>query len=100
MVDAIIGAATFFVLLAINKAIVEPLATSAGRKLLDRHLGSACALLDDQLEKFGLDFNPEEAIRDYLDLENDADMTEEDREKIIAEVFKAWDLRQAAHFKS
>jgi len=100
MVDFIFGAGSFFVLLMINKAIIEPLATAAGRKLIDKHLGGACALLDDQLQHFGLDFNPEEAIRDYLDLENDPGMTEDDREKIIAEVFKAWDLRQAAHFKS
>ena len=93
MTDYLLGAGTFFVMLAINKAIIEPLATSAGRKLLDRHLGSACALLDDQLEKFGLDFNPEETIRDYLDLSDD-DMDDKQKQEIIEAVFREWDLRK------
>ena len=96
MVDAIIGAATFFVLLAINKAIVEPLATSIGRKLIDKHLGKACALLDESVERFGLDFDPEDKIREYLSLEDD-EMSDSDKEKVIAEVFKQWDLRVVTH---
>ena len=96
MIEYISGAATFFVLLSINKAIIEPLAKAAGRKLLDKHLGTVCALLDDSLEKFGLDFNPEEAIRDHLNLE-DEKLSEEDKDRIVEEVFKQWDLRKAAH---
>lgn len=83
-------------MLMINKAIIEPLATSVGRKLLDKHLGLACEILDDRLEKYGLDFNPEEAIRDYLDLEPDV-ISDKERDIIVAEVFKQWDLRKVAH---
>ena len=92
MVDAIIGAATFFVLLAINKAIVEPLATSVGRKLIDKHLGTACSLLDEALVKYDLEFNAEETIRDYLKLEDDLD--EKQMEEIVEAVFREWDLRK------
>ena len=93
MVDAIIGAATFFVLLAINKAIVEPLATSVGKKLIDKHLGAACSTLDDALDKYGFDFNAEETIRDYLDLADD-DMDDKQKQEIIEAVFREWDLRK------
>ena len=99
MHDILIGAGTFFVMLTIKKAIIEPLATSIGRKVLDKHLPAACTLLDDQLEKYGLDFNPEEALRDYLDLEPES-ISDKERDIIIEQVFKEWDLRKAAHFKS
>ena len=92
MVDAIIGAATFFVLLAINKAIVEPLATSVGQRLIDKHLGAACSTLDDALDKYGFDFNAEETIRDYLKLEDNLD--EQQMDEIVEAVFHEWDLRK------
>lgn len=92
MVDAIIGAATFFVLLAINKAIVEPLATSVGQRLIDKHLGEACSTLDDALDKYGFDFNAEETIRDYLKLEDNLD--EQQMDEIVEAVFHEWDLRK------
>ena len=92
MVDAIIGAATFFVLLAINKAIVEPLATSVGQKLIDKHLGTACELLDDMLVNYDLEFNAEETIRDYLKLEDELD--EKQMDEIVEAVFREWDLRK------
>jgi hypothetical protein len=93
MVDIILGAGTFFVLLAINKAIVEPLATAVGRKLLDKHLGPACAALDAALVKFDLEFNAEETVREYLDLSDD-EMSEDEKHKIIEAVFREWDLRK------
>ena len=92
MVDAIIGATTFFVMLAINKAIVEPLATSVGRKLIDKHLGTACSLLDEALVYHGFEFNAEETIRDYLAFEDEISETEKD--KIVEAVFREWDLRK------
>ena len=91
--DSLIGAASFFGMLIIHKAVIEPFATSVGRKLIDKHLGAACALLDESIEKFGLDFNAEEAIRDYLALEDET-LSETDKERIIKEVFKEWDLRK------
>ena len=93
MVDAIIGAATFFVLLAINKAIVEPLATSVGQKLINKHLGPACKLLDDALVYHGFEFNAEETIRDHLQLSED-ELSEEDKQLIVEAVFREWDLRK------
>ena len=96
MTESFIGMASFFGMLIIHKTIIEPLATAVGRKLLDKHLGKACALLDDSVERFGLDFNPEDKIREYLSLE-DAEMSDADKNKVIAEVFKQWDLRVAAH---
>ena len=83
-------------MLIIHKTIIEPLATSIGRKLVDKHLGKACALLDESVERFGLDFDPEDKIRGYLSLEDD-EMSDSDKEKVIAEVFKQWDLRVASH---
>ena len=97
MVDALVGAGTFFVMLAINKAIIEPLATSVGRKLLDRHLGVACSLLDAQLDKHGLDFDAEGTVRKYLDLSNDPELSAKEYDTIIEEVFKQWDLRKVTH---
>ena len=96
MTDSIIGMASFFGMLIIHKTIIEPLATSIGRKLVDKHLGKACALLDESVERFGLDFDPEDKIREYLSLEDD-EMSDSDKEKVIAEVFKQWDLRVASH---
>ena len=93
MTDSIIGMASFFGMLIIHKTIIEPLATSIGRKLIDKHLGKACALLDESVERFGLDFDPEDKIRKYLSLEDD-EMSDSDKEKVIAEVFKQWDLRK------
>ena len=92
MTDYLIGAATFFVMLAINKAIVEPLATSVGKKLIDKHLGAACSTLDDALDKYGFDFNAEETIRDYLKLEDNLD--EKQMDEIVEAVFHEWDLRK------
>ena len=96
MTDSIIGMASFFGMLIIHKTIIEPLATSIGRKLVDKHLGKACALLDESVERFGLDFDPEDKIREYLSLEDDK-MSDSDKEKVIAEVFKQWDLRVVTH---
>ena len=96
MTDSIIGMASFFGMLIIHKTIIEPLATSIGRKLIDKHLGKACALLDESVERFGLDFDPEDKIREYLSLEDD-EMSDSDKEKVIAEVFKQWDLRVVTH---
>jgi len=96
MTESLIGMASFFGMLIIHKAIIEPLATSIGRKLIDKHLGKACSLLDDAVEKYGLDFDPEDQIRAYLSLE-DGGMSESDKKKIVEEVFKQWDLRVAAH---
>ena len=92
MIDYLLGAGTFFVMLAINKAIVEPLATSVGRKLIDKHLGTACKLLDEALVNYGFEFNAEETIRDYLSFEDG--MSEEDKEMIVEAVFREWDLRK------
>ena len=92
MVDALIGAATFFGLLVIKKAVLEPLAMSVGQKLIDKHLGTACGLLDDMLVKYGFEFNAEETIRDYLSFEDD--MSEEDKQLIVDAVFREWDLRK------
>jgi hypothetical protein len=94
MVDILLGAGTFFVLLAINKAIVEPLATAVGRKLLDKHLGPACNALDAALVKFDLEFNAEETVREYLDLVDDDDMSDNQKHEIIEAVFREWDLRK------
>ena len=96
MTDILFGAGAFFVMLAINKAIIEPLATNVGRKVLDKHLGPTCAFLDNALEKFGLDFNPEEAIREHLDLEDD-ELTQEEKDLIVEAAFREWDLRKAVH---
>lgn len=92
MVDALIGAATFFGLLVIQKAVLEPLATSVGQKLIDKHLPSVCKLLDESLMEYGFQFNAEEAVRDYLSFEDG--LSEKDKEMIVEAVFREWDLRK------
>ena len=93
MIDILLGGGAFFVLLAVNKAIIEPLATSVGRKVLDKHLSPAIGALDSALAKFGLEFNAEDTVREYLDLCED-EIEEAEKQKIIEEVFREWDLRK------
>lgn len=91
MREYLIGAATTFAALIVNKAILEPVATKVGRKMLDRYVGPACQRVDLALELFGVQCDPEEVVRSYLDLEPELDQKQVDQ--IVAAVFEVWDLR-------
>ena len=93
MTNFLTGLLTGFGLLVIKKAIVEPLATNIGRDLLDAHVGPCCKRLDAILSVAGVQFDPEEAIRDYLDLDPE-ELSPEDVDRIVEQVFKVYDVRK------
>ena len=84
-----------FLGLIIVKTIVEPLAANIGRQLIAHYIEDACEILDNTVEMFGLDFDPEATVRQYLDLEA-SQLSESDIERIVETVFVEWDLRQIA----
>ena len=69
MNEFFVGAAGFMAFKALDKAVLEPIATNIGRKLVARYLGPACNHLDIALATFGVDCDPEAIVRDYLDQE-------------------------------
>ena len=94
LIDIAIGAATWFLLLVIQKAIVEPVATNIGRSLIERYLEECCMLLDSSVSRMGLEFDAEAMLRQYLDIQPDR-FTEEELEQLLDAVFTEWDLRIA-----
>ena len=78
--------------LALQKAVLEPVAERAGKALLDKYMPVAVDLLDIYVESADLDFDPEKVVKDYLK-EEDATLTEKQLQEITEEVFKRWDLR-------
>jgi hypothetical protein len=100
MKEILIGGLAAFGALVINKAVVEPLAKNVGRRLIDLYVGPCCKRLDyliksglpDDFRRMGLDFNFEETIREFLDMAPEP-MTDEDVERIVAEVFRVYDIR-------
>ena len=82
-----------FGLLVINKAIIEPVATNLGRDLLEAYVGPCCQRLDMIFSAAGVEFDPEEAVRDYLDLEPE-ELSSEDVDRIVEQVFKVYDIRK------
>lgn len=93
MTNFLTGLLTGFGLLVIKKAILEPLATNIGRNLLDSHVGPCCKRLDAILSIAGVDFDPEEVVRDYLDLDPE-ELSAEDIDRIVRQVFKVYDVRK------
>ena len=92
-IELLVGGAGYFALKALDKAVLEPLATRAGRELLDRTVGPLTRELDQRLEEQGIDQDFEGIVRNWLGHE---DLTEEQTERIVEEVFRRWDLRVAA----
>lgn len=86
---------SFFLGLVVTKAVIEPIATNLGRHFLQKYLDQCCALLDMTLDAAGLDFDPEEVVRQYLDLQPDQ-LSEKQLNQIVDAVFKEWDLRKVA----
>lgn len=84
-----------FLMLIIMKSIIEPVATKIGRKLIANYIEDACEILDNTLEMVGLDFDPEETVRHYLDMEG-SDLSERQIQRIVEATFAEWDLRQVA----
>lgn len=92
MKPSLFALAGAFGALVVQKAVVEPVARRVGVKAIERYIGPACERLDLALDLFGLDIDPEEVIRDYLDL-TPAELTEEQINRIAREVLKRWDLK-------
>lgn len=84
-----------FLSLIIVKSFIEPLAASIGRKLIERYVEEACGILDTTLEMVGLDFDPEQMVRDYLAIDAPK-LSESETKRIVEAVFREWDLRQVA----
>lgn len=99
MKPSLITFAGAFGALVVQKAVIEPVARRVGVKAIERYIGPACELLDLALDLFGLDIDPEEVIRDYLDL-TPAELTEEQIKRIAREVLKRWDLKVYAKKRS
>lgn len=95
MNEFFVGAAGFMAFKALDKAVLEPIATNIGRKLVARYLGPACNHLDIALATFGVDCDPEAIVRDYLDQEPE-ELSPEQVEQIVEAVFQIWDIRVAA----
>ena len=91
----VIAFLTFFAGLIVTKAIIEPIATNLGRAFLEQYLDQCCRLLDFTLDAVGIDFEPEQTIRRYLDLLPEQ-LSEKQVDQIVEAVFKEWDLRQFA----
>ena len=79
----------------VTKAVIEPIAANLGRHFLQKYLDQCCALLDMTLDIAGLDFDPEEVVRQYLDLQPDQ-LSEKQLNQIVDAVFQEWDLRKVA----
>jgi hypothetical protein len=86
--------------LVFNKAVAEPLAKNVGRRLIDLYVGPCCKRLDyliksglpDDFRRMGVEFSFEEQVRDFLDMAPEA-LSDDDVERIVAEVFRLYDLR-------
>ena len=101
MREIFIGGVAAFGALAFQKVVVEPLAVKAGRRLLDLYVGPCCRMLDGLIKSglphefrrdFGGPFNFEGTVRDFLDMAPES-ITDEDLDRIVAEVFRVYDLR-------
>jgi hypothetical protein len=98
--EILIGGAAAFAVLVFNKAVAEPLAKNVGRRLIDLYVGPCCKRLDyliksglpDDFRRMGVEFSFEEQVRDFLDMAPEA-LSDDDVERIVAEVFRLYDLR-------
>lgn len=95
LIDVLIGFGAFMIYTAIQKAVIEPVAYNMGRKVIETYLEDACQILDSTLEIAGLDFDPEGLIRSFLDMEA-SDLTQNQVDEIVEQVFLEWDLRMVA----
>jgi hypothetical protein len=100
MKEILIGGLAAFGALVLNKAVLEPLARNVGRRLIDLYVGPCCERLDyliksglpDDFRRMGVEFSFEEQIRDFLDMAPEG-LSDEDVQRIVAEVFKVYDIR-------
>lgn len=94
LVDIAIGAVTWFLLLVLQKSVIEPVATQVGRDLIERYLEDCCMLLDSQVARMGLDFDAEAMLRQYLQIQPEK-LSDEEMQELLEAVFTEWDLRIA-----
>ena len=103
MKDVLIGALSAFAVLIFTKAVAEPLAKNVGRELLDMYVGPCCKRLDyllmsglpDDFRRMGFDFDFEEQVREFLSMAPDTELSDSEVSRIVAEVFRVYDLRLA-----
>ena len=93
--DLLIGAGVYFAVLALQKAVIEPLAERAGKAVISRFIGPVTALLDKHVEANGLGQDFEDIVRDWL-VQDPAPLSSTQIDLIVDEVFKTWDLRVAS----
>lgn len=101
MKDVLIGALSAFAVLIFTKAIAEPLAKNVGRELLGMYVGPCCKRLDylikgglpDEFRRAGLEFDFEGTVREFLSMAPDTELTDKEVSRIVAEVFRVYDLR-------
>ena len=95
ILELLVGGLGYFAIKALDKAVIEPLASRAGREIIERTIGPPTALLDKHLAINGIEQDFEEIIRDWLGhMENE--LSDDQINQIIEEVFTRWDLRVAA----
>ena len=92
--DIAIGALAWFAFLVLQKTILEPLATSLGRAVIEPYIENCCILLDDAVDRMGLDFDAEAMLRQYLEIQPTR-FSEKDLDALLDRIFREWDLRQA-----
>ena len=95
IIELLIGGLGYFGFKALDKAVIEPLATRAGREILERTVGPLTALLDKHLAINGIEQDFEGIIRDWLG-HMEGELSDDQINQIIEEVFTRWDLRVAA----
>lgn len=81
-----------FLALMAQKALLEPLAKRLGRRAINHLISPCCLLLDKMLDQVGWSLNPEQVVRDYLELSED-NLTPKQVDQVIEEVFAKWDIR-------
>lgn len=93
--DLLIGAGTWFALLALQKAVLEPIAERTGQAVVERFIGPFTAALDLVVTRNGLDCDFEAIVRDWL-IDDPTPLSSTQIDLIVDEVFKVWDLRVAS----
>lgn len=93
--DLLIGAGTWFAFLALQKAVLEPIAERTGKAVVERFVGPFTAALDLVVQRNGMGHDFEEIVRDWL-IDDPTPLSSTEIDLIVDEVFRVWDLRVAS----
>ena len=92
ILDLLLGGLGYMAFLALQKAVLEPIASRAGNAVVDRLMPVAVDLLDIYVEAGHLSFDPDQVVRDFIHKE-ETGLSEKQIDSIVEEVFRRWDLR-------